>query len=257
MPDENIEPDPNDYDWRTYEDEDWLYRFPREVGLRGTELWSQQFESSERWNNIGASVDRDSFHSSENLWDGQPQQENENRGIVEERLTGWFGPELLFALRGEPPPPVSQQNLRVFISHRNRPLDRCLAEKCAKIATRAKFKYWLDLHDPSLAKLNAKLRAHNSLPPTVKALATATIIEMALLNCTHVLAIWSAGTRGSEWVPYEYGRVKHPKLTSLRTAVLANNRFRIPDYVYLGLRHKTLRDVENWLHNEQANAPPP
>ncbi|MCB1090050.1 MAG: toll/interleukin-1 receptor domain-containing protein, partial [Verrucomicrobiae bacterium] len=89
---------------------------------------------------------------------------------------------------------------RVFISHRQ--ADRTVAENAARLATANGFNYWLDVHDPNLA-------AWNLQPDTPqKSIAIAAIIEMALLNCSHVLAIVSGNTPGSAWVPYEYGRVK-------------------------------------------------
>lgn len=36
----------------------------------------------------------------------------------------------------------------------------------------------------------------------------AAIIEMALLNCTAVVAVHSILSAASKWIPYEFGRVK-------------------------------------------------
>jgi hypothetical protein len=41
---------------------------------------------------------------------------------------------------------------------------------------------------------------------------------MALLNCTHVMAVMTKNVPGTMWMPYEYGRVKDSALTSLRVA---------------------------------------
>ena len=86
-----------------------------------------------------------------------------------------------------------------------------------------------------------------------EAAAIAAIIEMALLNSTHVVAIMTANTKGSEWVPYEYGRVKTPQLPiSLQAACWADPKISIdlPGYLYLGEIHRSETDIRQWLRTE-------
>jgi hypothetical protein len=45
---------------------------------------------------------------------------------------------------------------------------------------------------------------------TLSPFQTACVIEMALLNCTHVVALVTPESVPSRWIPYEYGNVKEP-----------------------------------------------
>ncbi len=63
------------------------------------------------------------------------------------------------------------------------------------------FDIWIDVLDPYLTSVATVSNFKN-------AVATAIIVEMALLNCSHVLAVMTDNTSGSFWVPYEYGRIK-------------------------------------------------
>ena len=91
---------------------------------------------------------------------------------------------------------------RVFISHQRR--DKNRAVTISKLAKKMGFDYWLDVHDPAL-----RLATLNPNPdPVQQSLIVAILVEMALLNCSHVLAIVTRHTAGSLWVPCEYGRVK-------------------------------------------------
>lgn len=146
--------------------------------------------------------------------------------------------------------PWSAARPRVFISHRQR--DRSLAEAAARMATAKGFYYWLDVHDPNLA-------AWNLQPDTPqKSIAIAAIIEMALLNCTHVLAIVSGNTKGSAWVPYEYGRVKIDLPVSIQAAawVQPDAPAKLPEYLYLGAILMSAVAVDAWLGNQAAIWPP-
>jgi hypothetical protein len=46
------------------------------------------------------------------------------------------------------------------------------------------------------------------LPSPAKDIANATVIEMALLNVTHVIARHTRRSAGSKWIPSELGRAK-------------------------------------------------
>jgi len=85
-------------------------------------------------------------------------------------------------------------------------VDYGYAERIAWLASEHGWDYWLDVHDPGLTVINSRL-----LSPQSQALAVALIIEVALLNCTHVLATITDNSPGSAWIPYEYGRVQEIK----------------------------------------------
>ena len=140
------------------------------------------------------------------------------------------------------------QQPRVFISHRHR--DQRLALKIAGIAAGVGFDYWLDVLDPVLKWATQ----HPDPNADRQALIIAILIEMALLNCTHVLAVVTQRTAGSLWVPYEYGRVKSgtmfsPYATSWLSRRIFNRRT-FADYLRLGPIHRTQLDIESWLKHE-------
>ena len=86
------------------------------------------------------------------------------------------------------------------------------------------------------------------------AAATAGIIEMALLNSTHVVAVMTPNTAGSQWVPYEYGRVKEPVPITLQAACWVSRLVTaLPEYLYLGVITKAESDLQLWLRNERRN----
>jgi hypothetical protein len=97
----------------------------------------------------------------------------------------------------------------LFVSHRR--IDVRPALRIAYLVCQQGFDYWLDVLDPTLIGVPA---------PTAEqeAAATAAVIGMALLNSSHVIAVMTMNTKGSEWVPYEYGRVKAPLAASLQAA---------------------------------------
>lgn len=71
---------------------------------------------------------------------------------------------------------------RLFVSHQRRNVD--FAERVANLACEEGFYYRLDVHDPTLAGVNALPAAH-----PLKSVLLAAVIEMALLNSTHVIAV--------------------------------------------------------------------
>jgi hypothetical protein len=97
-------------------------------------------------------------------------------------------------LIGHPVPP------RVFVSHQR--ADAGYAERIAYLACNAGIDYWLDIHDPRLRILNRPGAAKSPLYPVI----VAAIVEMALLNSTHVVAVQTHRSLQSKWVPYEFGR---------------------------------------------------
>lgn len=109
----------------------------------------------------------------------------------------------------------------LFVSHRQ--TDDEEAKRIAYLACQEGFDYWLDVLDPTLTA-----PAFNSVPgastPSQTAAAIAAIVEMALLNSTHVMAVMTVNTKGSQWVPYEYGRVRDPVPITLRLHAGSTNR---------------------------------
>ena len=85
----------------------------------------------------------------------------------------------------------------VFVSHRRS--DGALARRVAFLACKEGFDFWLDVVDPNLYSVTGVTLSSEG----AKAAAIAAIIEMALLNSTHVVAVMTANTKGSEWVPYQ------------------------------------------------------
>jgi hypothetical protein len=132
---------------------------------------------------------------------------------------------------------------RLFVSHRQ--VDYNQALRLAYLACNEGFDYWLDILDPSLTATTSG---------EAKAAAVATIIEMALLNCTHIIAVMTPNTRGSEWVPYEYGRAKEAPPISSNAAcwVAPQVQSSLPDYLHLGPVHKTESDIRNWLRAQRS-----
>jgi hypothetical protein len=98
----------------------------------------------------------------------------------------------------------------LFISHQRKDAD--YAKRIACQAHHRHLDYWLDVHDPVLA-------AVNQMPGTpVRSLLIAAIIEIALLNSTHVIALHTANSGGSKWLPYELGRAKAHQVVSWQAA---------------------------------------
>jgi hypothetical protein len=141
----------------------------------------------------------------------------------------------------------------VFISHRQ--ADAAPATRIAYLACQEGFDYWLDVLDPALSGVAGA----PSLPSTAdQAAATAAVIEMALLNSSHVVAVMTPNTRGSQWVPYEYGRVKAPDTTSLQAAIWLDKSVpasSLPEYVHLGAILKSELEIRQWLKSELQKHP--
>ena len=88
--------------------------------------------------------------------------------------------------------PPSRRCPRIFIAHLQ--ADRLSALKMARIVSECGFHFWLDVLDPQVKKLES----------VETMVATSAIIEMAVLNCTHAVAIGN----GSPWVSYAFGRLR-------------------------------------------------
>jgi len=136
---------------------------------------------------------------------------------------------------------------RLFISHRH--ADALYALRIAKLALDHRFAFWLDILDPSLLALGTTPPANPALLP----LLTACIIEMALLNCTHVIACMTPNSPGSAWIPYEFGRIKDQRLITINTASWLHPAFPsplFPDYLLLGEITQNEPQINRWLAAE-------
>jgi hypothetical protein len=90
--------------------------------------------------------------------------------------------------------PPARQPACLFISHKQE--DREIAERIAFLTTGYKFDYWLDVHDPTLARVPSNDPRY--------AVLVAAIIEIALLNSNHIIALHTAQSKDSKWIPYEH-----------------------------------------------------
>ena len=92
---------------------------------------------------------------------------------------------------------TQRRECRVFISHRSPKPDVDYARRVAWLANRQGCGYWLDVEDPALHRANGSL-----LGSPARDVLIAAIIEMGLLNASHVLAVITANSAGSKWIPY-------------------------------------------------------
>ena len=138
----------------------------------------------------------------------------------------------------------------VFVSHRQ--ADVAPATRIAYLACLEGFDYWLDILDPMLSGMPGVGWGGPSAQQS--SVAVAAIIEMALLNSTHVIAVMTANTQGSQWVPYEYGRVKDPLPVTPQAACWVDGAIagsQLPEYLYLGAITRTESEIRNWLQTER------
>jgi hypothetical protein len=105
-------------------------------------------------------------------------------------------------------------------------------ERIACLADHRGVNVWPDVHNPTLRWLNA-----NPVGAPVRSLLIAAIVEIALLNSTHVIALHTASSLASRWVPYVLARAKAPGVTSVQAAGWFEDPkkpLRHGDYVQLG-----------------------
>ena len=143
---------------------------------------------------------------------------------------------------------------RVFISHKQG--DEHFAIRTAELAVQEHFFYWLDVLDPFLKLISPGKKGVliNSrwipLSPLQISLLTAAIVEVALINCTHVIALITEKSRPSRWIPYEYGRAKNSPTIVGDTACWVSpkvSRTDIVEYMLLGTINDTDANVKNWF----------
>jgi hypothetical protein len=147
---------------------------------------------------------------------------------------------------------LAPAQLTVFVSHQRR--DAHWAEWAAWASTEAHCDYWLDIHDPALTFATAV-----ALPPPIKSVLIAGIIEMALLNSTHIVSMQTHNAQASRWIPYEFGRAKERR--SLATNAASWFQAGVTptgttDYLWLGFCAFTSGALSSWL-NTAGHAPPP
>lgn len=169
-------------------------------------------------------------------------------------LDDWLGPSVFdwFPEGIELPaaPPVHLNCPRLFVSHRK--CDEDLALRIGWIAAQEGWDYWIDVLDPNLAALR-RLRGGQALTPEKETLATASIVEFALLNCSHLIAVMTDNTRGSMWVPYEYGRVKEPAPFTVQVSCWRHPNLKAadcPEYLVLGKTLLNEQQIRGWLRWE-------
>lgn len=121
----------------------------------------------------------------------------------------------------------------VFLSHRH--ADKGIAEDLAKeIERRTSFRVWLDVWDPMLSVLPSL-----NLSRRQEALLIAHTIEMGLLNSDGVIALITTASKGSDWIPYEYGRIKENTIYAHEAASASHVPITdLPDYMLLGEVHE-------------------
>lgn len=158
--------------------------------------------------------------------------------------------EALDVVQRKLPPP----ECCVFVSHKR--CDVADAERIAWIVVQQGFDYWLDVHDPVLPHV-----AGAPIPSPFKETIVAAIVEMALLNATHLIAVHTPNSHTSMWVPYEIGRTKSRDIWSSQVsgwfqpqssggaAVIAG------EYTHLMERLASKPDIDRWLASQKTNQP--
>jgi hypothetical protein len=203
------------YDSRDFEEMDLAGRFPRRDDIAGVEQWVRLIAGIRDW--VGRAETPEGFDAVLREFD-------------------------LF-LQTVTTVKLSLATARVFVSHQRD--DWKEAERVAWHATEVGFEYWLDVHDPVLASAN-----RSTLPTQTKAVLIAAIIEMGLLNSTHVVALQTANSRRSRWVPYEFGRAKQRLLVSWNAASWFEKGIAPDpngDYLSLAFCAPTRTDLERWF----------
>ena len=130
---------------------------------------------------------------------------------------------------------------RIFISHRQ--ADKQKALEIANFLDQHKIEYWIDVLDPDLDN------SQNN------AITIANIIEMALLNCSHVIALLTDNSKGSQWIPYEFGRVKEKRLMVDNAATykyrLSNS---LPEYMLLSPLFDSNQKMLGWINSGKSKS---
>jgi hypothetical protein len=145
----------------------------------------------------------------------------------------------------------SPRECRVFVSHRGTTRDTAFAERIAFLAVSAGYEYWLDIHDPALSFLN-------NGPPIqspAREVLIAAIIEIGLLNASHVIAVLTDQSAGSQWIPYEFGRAKQRLIFASRSATWLEPTLQMKtcgEYIYLAAMNQNENDIDQWLRTTSS-----
>jgi hypothetical protein len=139
----------------------------------------------------------------------------------------------------------------VFVSHKR--CDVAIAERIAWVAVANGFDYWLDVHDPILPRI-----ASGDIPSPFKETIIAAIVEMALLNATHLVAVHTPQSHNSLWVPYEIGRAKSRDIWSAQVSGWFQPGKVAPiagEYTWLMERLGSRAEIERWLRAQCVDRP--
>jgi hypothetical protein len=142
----------------------------------------------------------------------------------------------------------------VFVSHQRADVPE--AERIAELALARRIDYWLDIHDPSLKLAGQTIRPGDARYPVI----IAAIIEMALLNSSHLIAVHTTNSLASKWVPYELGRVRDRNIQSANAGGWFHPNLlprQCGDYVHLcriarGGEHEINRWLGLWAAHSSA-----
>jgi hypothetical protein len=138
----------------------------------------------------------------------------------------------------------------VFVSHKQQ--DVAYAERIAYQATQNGLDYWLDVHDPNLVLVQQTLQPTDPRLPIL----IAAIIEIGLLNSSHVAAVHTSNSSTSKWIPYEFGRAKSRQVHSTQAAGWLEPSLQLSacgEYVQLAVvAHGGERGLIAWLKNQNC-----
>jgi len=139
---------------------------------------------------------------------------------------------------------------RVFVSHKKE--DSVIARQLRDVIRSEGFDTWLDVIDlPPIPPLRTSGQTKLN-----QAILLAAIIEMALVNCSHLVAVMTDNTVSSRWVPYEYGRVKDDPPARLAVAAWVDPPAlvtQLPEYNYLAPVFTQEAQFRRWLKIEKAH----
>lgn len=192
-------------------------------------------------------------------WLAGAEEWTEGLGVLREPAPE-RGLRWLESIRQAPKKKQAAECPRIFVSHRQ--VDEQVALRLAWLAQDGGWGYWLDLVDlDSATRQLAALEKWLGRPatPIEISILTAAIIEMGLLNCTHVIAAMTKNTKGSQWVPYEYGRIKEATPVAMNAAswwdaTTLPKIEDLPEYLYLAPVLANETRIRAWLAGEMKVA---
>lgn len=140
--------------------------------------------------------------------------------------------------RSAPGAPAATPTDCLFVSHRQVDVDP--ARRVACLAEKRGWDVWLDVDDPLLAIASGS-------PPAVRGILIAATIEIALLNCTRLVALLTPNSKGSQWIPYEFGRAKAKKMHSNEVCSYLFPGVIEPEYAQLARIDRSEASLCAWL----------